>query len=76
VDTNKKIKLNRQRRICIPKVNQIYYNSWLHIYFLKYSFANYVCASFQFSKNGKYAQKICIGNFQLYWLLKKLTTLA
>jgi len=65
---NKKKKVFQKRRI--------YYNSWLHVYFLKNSFAGYVYASFQFSKHGGYAQKICISNFQFYCFIKKLTTVA
>jgi hypothetical protein len=41
-------------------------------YFILNSFANYVYASFQILKNGIYAQKICISNFQIYCLLKNL----
>lgn len=43
-----------------------------YTFFLKYSFANYVYASFQISKIVIYAQKICISNFQIYCLLKNL----
>jgi hypothetical protein len=52
-----------QRRICIPKKNQFYYNKRLHIYFLKDSFVGYVYADVQFLKYGGYAQNICISNF-------------
>jgi len=54
------------------KKNQFYYSSQLHIYFLKDSFASYVYVGFQFSKHGRYAQKIYISNFQVYCLIKNL----
>jgi hypothetical protein len=59
------------QRICIPKKNSIYYNSWLHIFIFLNSFTGYVYAGFQISKHGKYALKICISKKLLYYLIKR-----
>jgi len=40
--------------------------------FLKYSFANYKYAGFQFLEHGKCAQRLCISNFQSCFLKKNL----
>jgi hypothetical protein len=50
--------------------NSIYYSSRLHIYFFKNSFIGYVYIGFQISKHARYALKMCIPEFQLYYLRK------
>jgi hypothetical protein len=73
VDTNKDSKKNLNKKgYVFFKKNFFFYSSQLHIYFLKDFFASYVYAGFQFSKHGRYAQKICISNFQVYCLIKNL----
>jgi hypothetical protein len=45
---------------------EIYYTIWLHIILFLLNFFGYEYVNFQFSKNDKYAQRLCISIFWFY----------
>ncbi len=70
VDNYKKKSFSFTKKDMYSQKKSIYYSSRLHIYFLKNSFIDYVYTSFQISKHARYALKICISEFQFYYLIK------
>jgi hypothetical protein len=68
--TIKKKSFSFTKKDMYSQKKSIYYSSRLHIYFLKNSFIDYVYTSFQISKHARYALKICISEFQFYYLIK------